>query len=694
MGRKSRNTAKTGDVAIYKSRDDAVSSSSKQKDDDNMYNEVERYHNAKDGLQDDMLKFDNANDDDSENDIDQQENVFDLGLDESDDNDSDDSGDSSDESSVEKKRALDQQGDGSDDTSDESDEEDDDDDDSSTDMEEPETDVMNWGKRKRDYYHGDTADLELGQEVEDAELEEEAGREVLKTRMEGMAEEDFMLDDDDDDEGESEGESESDEKQTKDGKLTTLATAMTTTMQKNLSRLSKKEKIKLMQKNHPELLPLVTHFREEFIRPCADETLVVANAMFQNNNNAEAVGATKEGLKYLITKAMIETSTALNVCQYLMIKAENADTSSKDKTDDNDDETHHNSNLIDDQEEDDIRNHPVINRLNQLNQLKDKLHSGIESKVPGLKDQVENLVKASSLMIGDDGNDFSDNEACDDGKEDEGQTSSLDELDEKEEIDDASLTASSSDEEDENATQLHRNVMNEARFALRAQDDMYKSDEEETVGKGKTHSSKRRRRAMTSTSDYGDEDAVDEAELNKAARSLASTVNTISQKNKKSNKSISAEGEDENNEERFNRGLDMMEAELGEDKNLDMDDMGDDVDIDMDDDDDDFYSQIKKKSKAKKEHKKSLYAVAPKYPGMENEIEGERSVGQVIMRNRGLIAHKAKINRNPRVKKREQYRKAIIRRKGAVRDVRTDEGHKYGGEETGIKSGLSRSRKL
>ena len=64
------------------------------------------------------------------------------------------------------------------------------------------------------------------------------------------------------------------------------------------------------------------------------------------------------------------------------------------------------------------------------------------------------------------------------------------------------------------------------------------------------------------------------------------------------------------------------------------------------------------------------------------------------MRNRGLVAHKNKINRNPRVKKREQYRKALIRRKGAIRDVRTDEAHKYGGEETGIKSGLSRSRKL
>ena len=69
-------------------------------------------------------------------------------------------------------------------------------------------------------------------------------------------------------------------------------------------------------------------------------------------------------------------------------------------------------------------------------------------------------------------------------------------------------------------------------------------------------------------------------------------------------------------------------------------------------------------------------------------------MSRAILKNRGLVAHKSKLNRNPRVKKREQYRKALIRRKGAVRDIRTDEGHKYGGEATGIKSGLSRSRKL
>ena len=75
-------------------------------------------------------------------------------------------------------------------------------------------------------------------------------------------------------------------------------------------------------------------------------------------------------------------------------------------------------------------------------------------------------------------------------------------------------------------------------------------------------------------------------------------------------------------------------------------------------------------------------------------FSGERAISRAIMKNRGLVPHKNKLNRNPRVKKREQYRKALIRRKGTVREVRTDEGHKYGGEETGIKRGISRSRKL
>lgn len=394
---------------------------------------------------------------------------------------------------------------------------------------------------------------------------------------------------------------------------------------------------------------------------------------------------------------MIETSTALNVCQYLLIKAEHAKTSSGVETNHNDDESSNNILLDDNLDEDNIKNHPVITRLNQLNHLREKLHTDVELKVDGLKNQMDNLAKASSLMFGDDG--VTTEESSIGSQEVEDVDESSKEIDKAEDIDE--IEDSSGDDDDneseastdeENIARVQRNIMNEARFALRAQDDVDVQDYEE--GKRAT---KRRRRAAPINSDYGDEDEANADDLDRAARTLASTVNTISQRNKKSSNSVSAEVEDEHNEERFLRGLEMMENELGDkfdDEDDDIDTNGDDHDIDLDDDDDDFYSQMKKKSKEKKEYKKSLYAVAPKYPGMDEEVEGERAVGKMIMKNRGLVAHKAKINRNPRVKKREQYRKALIRRKGAVREVRTDEGHKYGGEQTGIKSGLSRSRKL
>lgn len=144
--------------------------------------------------------------------------------------------------------------------------------------------------------------------------------------------------------------------------------------------------------------------------------------------------------------------------------------------------------------------------------------------------------------------------------------------------------------------------------------------------------------------------------------------------------------DNQDDEDRLRQGLDMMEADLGE--------ISEDDELDDGLNEPNFYNKIKQKSDAKKALKKQLYQVAPKYPGIETEVTGERAISKVILKNRGLVAHKAKINRNPRVKKREQYRKALIRRKGKVREIRTDEGHRYGGEETGIKTKISRSRKL
>jgi U3 small nucleolar RNA-associated protein 3 len=72
---------------------------------------------------------------------------------------------------------------------------------------------------------------------------------------------------------------------------------------------------------------------------------------------------------------------------------------------------------------------------------------------------------------------------------------------------------------------------------------------------------------------------------------------------------------------------------------------------------------------------------------------GERAISRAMLKNRGLVPHKNRSNRNPRVKNRVRYQQALERRRGAVREIRTDEG-RYEGEGTGIKSTISRSKKL
>ncbi|KAI4502846.1 hypothetical protein M0802_001890 [Mischocyttarus mexicanus] len=84
----------------------------------------------------------------------------------------------------------------------------------------------------------------------------------------------------------------------------------------------------------------------------------------------------------------------------------------------------------------------------------------------------------------------------------------------------------------------------------------------------------------------------------------------------------------------------------------------------------------------------------------ENEIseqvegmEEKRAITYQIAKNKGLTPYRKKEQRNPRVKHRNKYRKAKIRRKGAVREVRK-ELTRYSGEISGIKVGVKKSIKL
>ena len=112
-----------------------------------------------------------------------------------------------------------------------------------------------------------------------------------------------------------------------------------------------------------------------------------------------------------------------------------------------------------------------------------------------------------------------------------------------------------------------------------------------------------------------------------------------------------------------------------------------------------FYDYLKNRHNPDGIHAFALYIDLRLYDGLcqneesnrenedieENDIEGDekRGITYKIAKNKGLTPKRSKLQRNPRVKNRVKYQKAMKRRKGAVREVR-DQNSKYGGEASGI----------
>ena len=272
MGRR-RNTAKTGDKALYKKRDDLGSNQRRESDDDPVYDAVDRFHKDEEFIQ--LSREEQG--DDSHDEIDRTEAVMDLGLageSSSSEEEDDDKSDSEEENvhvpGQDRSLGL---GDDLDDeeaslSSDDSD------------QEIPlKTNVRDWGRQKKDYYHGDTADLELGQEEDDAFVEEQAAKEIQAARYQQMTEDDFALSDDEedhDDDDDDDGRKPEESGLAKPGR--------------ELSKLSRSEKAKLLDRQHPELLPLVSHF-SQILRDWNEETNVVTSALFEGEDGTSEVSS-------------------------------------------------------------------------------------------------------------------------------------------------------------------------------------------------------------------------------------------------------------------------------------------------------------------------------------------------------------------------------------------------------------------
>lgn len=327
-----------------------------------------------------------------------------------------------------------------------------------------------------------------------------------------------------------------------------------------------------------------------------------------------------------------------------------------------------------------MQTHPIVSRLATLNKLLEKLDVISDRNDGKLRDQMQLVVKAAESLKNptqatqDGGTDTeSDQEATSNTKDGDASDDEVARKD-SENDDIVSVAASTGSSSDSSALSdaISKSVLDEARFGLRPGEFNVTTESETKVIRDV---------------DVGDTPH----DGGMIMKRLASTVNSINQRTETKRGRKIAEGEDIDDFEAMASNYDGGYAEQDEEiapLRRPAPEMDNAESLD------EFYSKAADASKKRKKAKQDIYGAKPKFPRIESEIAGERAVRRQILKNRGLVAHKNKLNRNPRVKKREKYRRALIQRHGAVREVRTNEAHRYAGEQTGIKTSISRSRKL
>ncbi|ORY69690.1 Sas10 C-terminal domain-containing protein [Pseudomassariella vexata] len=215
-------------------------------------------------------------------------------------------------------------------------------------------------------------------------------------------------------------------------------------------------------------------------------------------------------------------------------------------------------------------------------------------------------------------------------------------------------------------------------------------------------------------SDFGDEEALDsKAAAEKAARkkSLRFYTSQIVQKaNRRAGAGRDAGGDVDIpyrerlrdrqarlNREAVKRGQSAKGVELGGDS----DDEDQRTSHVVREDEDEYYDMVAHKTAAKKEGKAARAAALAAASASDRVVEteeigedGKRKITYAIEKNKGL-APKRKKDNNPRVKKRKKYADKQKKLKSMKAVYKGGEGKGgYGGELTGIKSGLIKSRKL
>ncbi|XP_074654216.1 something about silencing protein 10-like [Tubulanus polymorphus] len=350
-------------------------------------------------------------------------------------------------------------------------------------------------------------------------------------------------------------------------------------IKKDLSKLTKREKLELLKKESPELLDLIADYKT-YLREVKDRFYPLQNLV------KSGVVPPGKGADYIHNKFMLNLNYCINISFYLMLKAK----------------------LVP------IHNHPVIARIVQYRNLLKQIEPLDIQMKPQIDLILEKLEKGETIRIKAD-------------KEKSGGVKK--QLKKQVKFTTAKRTSAKS------KLRVRKTKKIEPDAKRRKLSELISSDDDDESG------------------DDGDEDFEEE---------ISFKPSSMVGKSRSAADDAKFETTDEKAALEYYQ---MMKAGRGQSR----------PDIDDEGDENDHISYGGEDDKD--------------VEGEEEEI-GRRAINKQIEKNKGLTPHRKKEQRNPRVKHRMKFRKAKIRRKGQVREVRT-ETTRYGGELSGIRAGIKRS---
>ncbi|KAF9107563.1 hypothetical protein BGX29_005922 [Mortierella sp. GBA35] len=565
------------------------------------------------------------------------------------------------------------------------------------DHDELDLDKASWGKSKRSYYNAE----EIESDEETAKAEEEEALRLQKKRLADMSEEDFapeeeetvwgaaagrgVLGDKDADRALVEGFDKElkgiDLLKAKQGGVVVEKIAKA-----GVSKLSKQEILKVLQNQSPELLDLVEEFKEKV------EILQSIAELFQLTNALpKPVPEDQPPMPFLRLKYQTLINYLTNIAFYITLKTSPESSAT------------------------DLTNHPVIDALYELKKSIAKMEKMEKKKA--VSESMEDL-----LELLEEGGEQEDDEQDEDEEEEE----------ERLRLEQEAKAAKKAAKKAGNSKK--EKAVKETTKAKKAFDydveleEEFVSHNKKSKKSAKSISTDKKRARLES--DYGDLDELLDVDMEDKAqkkRSLRDYVAKIDQSANKRSKILRGSGDtDIPYREKFKERQEQLKRQAVKSapapENTELDDLdwsakdlADARRVGGDNDDDifsgdegargrggkgsdgaDFYQEVLDAREAKKAARKALNENIEHSTSFEDtsmDPNDKRSISWQILKNKGLTPHRKKEQRNPRVKHRNKYEQAKKKIKSVKRVFTRLEGA-YGGEKTGIKTGLARSVKF